>query len=236
MMKSISPVSLLRPATTFTLTPSSRHSVLLSRTYATHNNSLGAAPSSGPRRRTVTPFNDDGFTPWNELSAGEKAARATQQSFNFGFVVVGLVLTGGVGYVLWTEVFSPDSKITHFNRAVDKIKKDHRCLQLLGDSKRILAHGEPSWNKWRRARPVAATESTDQYGNQHLKMHFYVDGPSNDGVARLHMVKHRGQHEYEYMYLFLDVKGHERIYLENAETSASGSGRKQLSLFGVKWG
>lgn len=49
------------------------------------------------------------------------------------------------------------------------------------------------------------------------------------------MVKRRGESDYEYKYLFVDVKGHERVYLENAESKPS-TGKKQLSLFGVKWG
>ena len=53
-------------------------------TYAT-------APES--RRRSVTPFDDDGRVPWTELSAAGKTARAVQQTFNFGLVVGGLVLT-----------------------------------------------------------------------------------------------------------------------------------------------
>ena len=60
------------------LPPSTRH-------YATTN------PES--KRRAVTPFNDDGHIPWTNLSAAEKTARATQQTFNFGMVLVGLVLT-----------------------------------------------------------------------------------------------------------------------------------------------
>lgn len=64
-------------------------------------------------------------------------------------------IQGGVGYFLWHDVFSPDSKISQFNRAVDKIKDDPRCLELLGDPKKIQAHGEETYNKWRRARPVA---------------------------------------------------------------------------------
>lgn len=59
-----------------------------------------------------------------------------------------------MGYVLWTEVFSPESKVTYFNKAVDRIKKDPRCVELLGDSKKITAHGEETNNKWRRARPI----------------------------------------------------------------------------------
>lgn len=62
---------------------------------------------------------------------------------------------GGVGYVLYSEVFAPDSKTTYFNRAVDRIRKDPRCLELLGDGKRITAFGEETHNKWRRARPIA---------------------------------------------------------------------------------
>ncbi|GAB0136339.1 mitochondrial import inner membrane translocase subunit tim21 [Epichloe bromicola] len=201
--------------------------------YATQNGPRSSEALS-PKRRSVTPFNDDGYVPWNELSAGEKTARATQQTFNFGFVMVGIALTGAVGYFLWTDVFAPDSKINHFNRAVDKIKKDPRCIEVLGESKKIIAHGEETANKWRRARPVASTERTDQQGNKHLVMHFHVEGPLRDGIAQLHMVKRRGQSDYEYRYLFLDVKGHDRIYVENADSSGS-SVKRQLSFFGVKW-
>jgi len=142
------------------------------RFYATQNTAGSSTPSS--KRRAVTPFNDDGHVPWTELSGGEKTARAAQQTFNFGMVIVGFVLTvrllgntceslliifkSGVVYFLYTEVFSPDSKVAYFNRAVDRIKKDARCLELLGDSKKITAYGEPSWNKWRRARPIAYVE------------------------------------------------------------------------------
>ena len=51
------------------------------------------ATSPDSRRRSVTPFNDDGRVPWTELSAAGKTARAVQQTFNFGLVVGGLVLT-----------------------------------------------------------------------------------------------------------------------------------------------
>jgi hypothetical protein len=56
---------------------------------------------------------------------------------------------------MYTEVFSLDSKTSHFNRAVDRVKKDPQCVELLGNSKKIIAYGEPTWNKWRRARPIA---------------------------------------------------------------------------------
>ncbi|KJZ79833.1 Mitochondrial import inner membrane translocase subunit TIM21 [Hirsutella minnesotensis 3608] len=207
---------------------------LATRPFATQSGLGNNAPPEH-KRRSITPFTDNGFVPWAELSAAEKAARATQQTVNFGMVILGLVLTGGVGYFLWTDVFSPDSKISQFNRAVDRIKKDPRCVELLGEPKKIIAHGDETFNKWRRARPVASSEKTDSQGNSHLMMHFHVDGPLQNGVAQLHMVKRRGDSEYDYKYFFVDIKGHERIYLENADTKTS-PGKKQLSFFGVKWG
>ncbi|RWA10478.1 hypothetical protein EKO27_g4608 [Xylaria grammica] len=223
---------LLRPITASSIILPLRP-LLARRSYATHHDS--GKNSTGSRRRAVTPFNDDGFVPWRDLSAVEKASRATQQSFNFGLVVVGLVLTGGVGYFLYQDVFSPDSKTAYFNRAVDRIKKDPTCLAVLGEAKKITAHGDETANKWRRARPLVSTLKTDAQGNDHLVMHFYVEGPLNNGVVNVHLIKRAGHNEFEYKYLFIDVKGHQRIYLENTDTKASGRDSKKFKLFGVNW-
>ncbi|XWW95450.1 hypothetical protein V2A60_003409 [Cordyceps javanica] len=217
-MKPVTSLVALRPAASFLSANGVRVSTI-ARSYATQN-TQGSTPL-GPKRRGVTPFNDDGYVPWTELSIPEKAARATQQSFNFGLVLVGLVLTGGVGYLLWTDVFSPNSKTVQFNRAIDKIKKDERCIELFGDAKKILAHGEETNNKWQRARPLASSER--------------VEGPRNHGVAQVHMVKLPGHSDYEYKYLFVDVKGHARIYLENADANRFDAGKKSFTMFGVKW-
>lgn len=60
-----------------------------------------------------------------------------------------------MSYVLYTEVFSPNSKTHYFNKAVDQVRRDPRCTALLGEGKKIAAYGEPTWNKWARARPLA---------------------------------------------------------------------------------
>ncbi|CAH0048720.1 unnamed protein product [Clonostachys solani] len=233
-MNPTKPLAVLRPVSRLT-SPTSIRPFLSARPYATQG-STNNNPKSASRRRSVTPFNDTGFVPWSELSVSEKAARATQQSFNFGMVIVGIVLTGGVGYFLWHDVFSPDSKTAQFNRALDKVKDDHRCIELLGNPRKISAHGDETLNSWRRARPVTSAERTDPDGTQHLIMHFYVNGPLNNGVVRLHMVKYRNSDDFHYKYLFLDVREHERVYLEKEDPNGAGGHRKQLSFFGVKWG
>ncbi|CAK7227205.1 mitochondrial import inner membrane translocase subunit tim21 [Sporothrix bragantina] len=209
----------------------------LARSYATQHQGQSSSSSSSSssttsRRRSVTPFNDDGHVPWGELSGGEKTARAAQQTFNLGMVLVGVVLTGGVCYFLFTEVFSPNSKVSNFNRAVDRIKADHRITDLLGDSRKIIAHGEETANKWRRARPIASTERTDSQG-EHLVMHFHVEGPRAEGMAYLHLLRRPGQSEFSYQYFYVDVPGHDRIYLEKSVSSAPGD--KKGTLFGIKW-
>lgn len=62
------------------------------RYYATSNTLAGTTKPSS--RKQVTIGNDDGRVPWGQLSAGEKAARTTQQTFNFG-----LILAGAAGLV-----------------------------------------------------------------------------------------------------------------------------------------
>lgn len=44
-------------------------------------------------RKHVTVIGDDGKVQWKDLSIREKAARTTQQSFNLGVIVTGLLMT-----------------------------------------------------------------------------------------------------------------------------------------------
>jgi hypothetical protein len=62
----------------------------LRRGYATQSTSRG---STTPSRKQITVVNDDGRVQWKDLSRTEKAARTTQQTFNFGLVLLGAVMT-----------------------------------------------------------------------------------------------------------------------------------------------
>ncbi|MCJ1464497.1 mitochondrial import inner membrane translocase subunit tim21 [Pseudocyphellaria aurata] len=203
----------------------------VSRDYATQNPFGGQVSSS---RKQVTVTSDDGKVDWRDLSVREKAARTTQQTFNFGVILIGFLMTGGVIYYLYTGVFSSESKVAHFNRAVDKVRADPRATDILGNKGKIRAFGEPTSNKWARARPIASTLRKDGTGTEHWLMHFYVEGSSRSGVVNVHLIKRPGQTEFEYKYLALDVKGHERIYLENADVVQKAK-QSSLRTFGVNW-
>ncbi|OQE32015.1 hypothetical protein PENSTE_c001G08292 [Penicillium steckii] len=210
------------------LRPSPRTDI--TRFYATQSNP-GSTPR--PRRRNVTVLNDDGRYEWGELSGKEKVSRATQQSVNFMVVIAGAVLTGGVFYLFWTEIVSPNSRTWQFEKAVDRIKEDSRCTKLLGDRREIRAFGENTTSRWQRNRPIATTEEKDRLGREHLRMSFHVEGPLNSGVVIVHMIKPLDKTEWEYQLLALDVKGHSRIILEKASERPSVA--SSLKLFGIQW-
>ncbi|EEP77310.1 predicted protein [Uncinocarpus reesii 1704] len=223
-----------------------------SRRYATYSSQGGA--STGSKRKQITVASDDGRIRWGELSRTEKAARATQQSVNLLVILAGAVMTGGVFTFLYMDVFAPDSKTRQFNRAVDRIKADSACIEVLGDPKKIRAYGEASWNKWTRNRPIATTLERDRQGNEHMKMHFNITGPLNEGVVRVHLIKTPDQGEYKYHILALDVQGtksrrqginwdivltnrqgHKRIFLENAAAEMNAAKKTASKIFGIQW-
>ena len=97
---------------------------------------------------------NDGSVRWDNLNAGEKVIRSTQQSFNFVVIIAGAALTIGIGTVLYSEVFSPSSKTVQFNHAVDRIRASSACVEALcgsmGNGRDIPAFGESTWNRWNR--------------------------------------------------------------------------------------
>lgn len=65
---------------------------------------------------------------------------------------------------------------------------------------------------------------------------FQVKGPKGKGTVNMHLTKRASRYDYEYKYFYVDILGHQRIYLENADASPSDKGDKQgFKLFGVKW-
>jgi import inner membrane translocase subunit TIM21 len=195
-------------------------------------------PPNTPSRRAVTVTSDDGRINWGDLSAREKAARTTQQSFNFLVIAAGVLMTGTVAVFLYTDVFSPNSKTAYFNSTVAIIKDHEGAIDLLGDPRKMFIYGESPWSSFRRARvdgPTAMTkvETDPNTGTQHLRMRFMIRGEKNEGWVTVHMTKRRDQRDFEYMLLALDVKGHQRLFLENRDTDSTGK-KSSGKLFGLK--
>lgn len=186
-------------------------------------------------RDAVTLHNDNGKIAWQELSIKEKVARSTKQTFNFSIIVIGATLSAAVSYILYTEVFSSESPTSYFNEAFDRVIKDPRCIQLLGDPGEVSAYGENVNNSRRRSQPYVSTLRTDKHKIKHLLLHFTVKGPKSSGIVYVHMIKRPTEKSFDYQYLALDVMGKNRIYLENANKKLQSPATKALKLFGITW-
>ena len=202
------------------------------RLYATQIAESTGRSSDQPRRRAVTPFNDDGRVPWGQLSPAEKISRTAQQSFNFVFITGGAVLTVLVVTVLYTDVFSPSSHITQYNHAVDRVREDRKCQELLGSTKSISALGPATGTSWIRQRPQAQID-TDKYGTERMKMSIRVTGDKKEeGVIGLHMVRRADERQWGWGQLYLDVRGKERVWLERGGEQQK---KQPGKFFGIKW-
>jgi mitochondrial import inner membrane translocase subunit TIM21 len=115
------------------------------------------------------------------------------------------------------------------------VKSDSRCIELLGrPASKIKAYGEPTSNKWARARPLAHTIEVDKFGTMHFRMHFHVEGTEAKGVVYVHMTKPKDEKELIYEVLSLNVPGEPVVYLENRAGEGGVKG-KVGKMFGVQW-
>ncbi|KAL5119172.1 mitochondrial import inner membrane translocase subunit tim21 [Pleosporales sp. CAS-2024a] len=225
-------IALLRPSVLLPRTPraSARATFATTRhAQATHSSTPNPAPA--PPRKSISLTGDTGQVSWSHLSPGEKAVRTAQQSIHLVVVLAGILATGGVTYLLFSDVFSPASKTAHFNRAVSLIRADKRCTSLLGPGPDIAAFGQASWSRLARNRFLSSTEETDRWGTEHMRFSFYVEGPLGQGVVHVHLIKRPSQTEYEYQELAVDVKGHQRISLVQEEKRGSVAPK----IFGARW-
>ena len=67
-----------------------------------------------------------------------------------------------------------------------------------------------------------------------VQLHFHVGGSLAVGTVNVHMTKRRDESDFKYHHLALDVPGHERIWLENAEAWKLDK-RASGKMFGVRW-
>ena len=57
----------------------------------------------------------------------------------------------------------------------------------------------------------------------------------NDGVAHLFVVRRRGESQFSYGYLAVDVRGQQRIYVENADAAKGEVKKKPGTILGIRW-
>ncbi|OAQ31112.1 TIM21-domain-containing protein [Linnemannia elongata AG-77] len=122
---------------------------------------------------------------------------------------------GIIGYAIVSELFGSNSDTHVFGDALEKVRNHEKLKDIIGSP--MMGHGEPSNSKRRRNRRIHSQVVLDAEGKEHLLMRFYVEGPDNEGIAHLEMVKDQ-RNKWEYKYLFVDIPGGvrpaQRIFVE----------------------
>lgn len=113
------------------------------------------------------------------------------------------------------------------------IRKHPECQKLLGPGSDISAHGESSWSRHVRNRHINHTSETDQWGTEHFRFKFYVEGPLNQGTAHCHLTKRPSQDEWEWCELAVNVKGAKTVWVERADGKAGS--KVAPKIFGARW-
>lgn len=156
--------------------------------YATHSG-LGGN-SSGPTRKQVSVMTDDGRYAWSELSGREKVARATQQSFNFVIVVVGVVMTVHSPFLFFSAYISISILMAYLiNRAAfwpSSIPMYSHQIAKLGSLKRQSIASRKTHDVHlcseiaKRSKHMEKQRGTNGLETGQLRMHFSPIYPSDD--------------------------------------------------------
>lgn len=137
-------------------------SCLRPRNYATSNSVGGAKTSS---RKQVTIRNDDGRVRWGDLTVGEKAARTTQQTFNFGIILLGLSMTVRSRF----NNVSPLLRLSRLALPIYCTLKSSRQTARPGISIVLLTGSEPILGHWiclDQVRPFEPSENPQRVNGQ----------------------------------------------------------------------
>lgn len=114
------------------------------------------------------------------MPLGERIKENTKTASYTGVILLGVGLTGGLFYVIFRELFSPNSPQNIYSAALDRCINDPRIQDALGAP--IKGFGEE--NSRRRRRHVAHT-MYELEGTKHIRMNFYIQGIRNKATVFL---------------------------------------------------
>jgi hypothetical protein len=68
---------------------------------------------------------------WKDMTRGEKVVYATKQTSYAGIVMAGLAITGGLFYMVGSELFSSNNASGVYNRALEMVKSNQEVRTLI---------------------------------------------------------------------------------------------------------
>ncbi|XP_064651396.1 mitochondrial import inner membrane translocase subunit Tim21-like [Lineus longissimus] len=149
---------------------------------------------------------------FGQLSTVQKVQQTTKDVTYTAVIVVGVGITAIMFYVIGRELFSTQSPSGVFGEALKLCKKNDQIRDTLGEP--IKGYGETT--RRGRRRHVSHLEWLSDDGVKHMRMKFYVEGPSAKGTAHLEVKQNdRGKYEYRYLFVTLDSYPNRTIIIQD---------------------
>ncbi|GAB6030950.1 Mitochondrial import inner membrane translocase subunit Tim21 [Chamberlinius hualienensis] len=141
----------------------------------------------------------------------EKVKQTTKDVYYSGIVIAGILITGGLGYTIFRELFSSESPNGVYSKAFKLCKSHYKLVDAVGEP--MSGFGETTGRG--RRRHVSHVQF-EQDGVQCMRMRFYVKGSRQKGTAHLEVRKNeKGKYEFRYLFVELDNILRETIVIED---------------------
>ncbi|XP_073532799.1 mitochondrial import inner membrane translocase subunit Tim21 [Phyllobates terribilis] len=133
------------------------------------------------------------------------AQKVTQAGADFTYMIVALIgagITGGLLYVVFTELFSSSSPSKIYGNAFEKCRIHPEIIGAFGEP--IKAFGETT--RRGRRQHVASSEYFKD-GIKCMRLKFYISGsePRIQGVVHVDLKENPESKKYEYQYIIVEV-------------------------------
>lgn len=168
-----------------------------------------------------------------------KLKRATSFTASSSLILSSLALSSLVLYLITSELLTPQSDTTLFNRAVSLASNDPVVQSWLGPGSTLVAFGQLNNNdKWSRNRPIVSNKSVDPQGLTHVSFNFHLQNNNKErGVVHVVAKYHSQWEKPGFAMMWIDVRGKGRHYIIkpklNPSSSPQNNNKQNSSLF--KW-
>lgn len=136
------------------------------------------------------------------LTRAQKVKQAGVDFTCFIGVVIAFGITGGILYLLYSELFHPSSPSKIYGSAFEKVRKNPEVVAAFGEP--INAFGETTSR--RRRQHVAASEYLKN-GLTYMRVKFYITGsePRLHGVVHVDLKKNPESKKYDVQYIVVEI-------------------------------
>ncbi|XP_075682597.1 mitochondrial import inner membrane translocase subunit Tim21 isoform X2 [Rhinoderma darwinii] len=150
-------------------------------------------------KRTSLQARAEGAPP---LTAAQKVKRAGADFTYLIVAIIGAGVTGGLLYVVFTELFSSSSPSKLYGIAFEKCRKHPEVIGAFGEP--IKAFGEAT--RRGRRQHVASTEYLKD-GVTYMRLKFYISGsePRLQGVVHVDLKENPQSKKYEFQYVVVEM-------------------------------